>query len=68
MKHTGICRNCRMKIPEGASICPYCHTKDPDLELSTMETIIMVVGIVLGGAILFLLILLLLGNDAKVLS
>ena len=57
-----------MKIPKGASICPYCHTESPDLELSTMETIIMVVGIVLGGAILFLLILLLLGNDAKVLS
>ncbi len=40
MKHTGICRNCRMKIPEGAKICPYCHTEDPDLECSTMEEIV----------------------------
>ncbi len=29
-----------MKIPEGAKICPYCHTEDPDLECSTMEEIV----------------------------
>ena len=57
-----------MKIPVGAEICPYCHTENPDVEFSTMEAIIVVVVGVLGAAILFLLILLLLGNDAKVLS
>ena len=40
MKFTGICYNCRMKIPKGARICPYCHTEHPDLAGSTMEEIV----------------------------
>ena len=48
-----------MKIPEGAKICPYCHTKDPDLEYSTMEEIVftsIAVGVVilLASFVIFL--------------
>ena len=60
MKHTGICYKCKMKIPKGAEICPYCHTKNPDLAFSsTMEANIFVVGVVLVSAIFLLLLLLL---------
>lgn len=52
MKHTGICYNCKMKIPKGARICPYCHTESPDTEWSTMETIVFLI-IVLGVVALF---------------
>ena len=49
-----------MKIPKGAEICPYCHTKNPDLAFSsTMEANIFVVGVVLVSAIFLLLLLLL---------
>lgn len=51
MKHTGICKKCRMKIPVGAEICPYCHTENPDIEFSKMEAIIVVVVGVLVGVI-----------------
>ena len=44
-----------MKIPEGAKICPYCHTESPDIEWSTMEIIILMGVAVLLAAIILLL-------------
>lgn len=48
-----------MKIPEGARICPYCHTEYPDEEYSTMEQIVYPI-IALGGAALLVAIIILL--------
>lgn len=50
-----------MKIPEGASICPYCHTKSPDTEWSTMETIVFLIIVVGVVALVFPIMILLVG-------